>query len=172
MQRQETKAIVLARIPNLAGPWESSDRVSLSGGRRLLNQSISFKLLAGGALLLILLAIAPWTIGRQGSTTDPQATADAGRPATSVKEAAACDSLAAEAPALAPIGASRPAMSLTGNQQPTVAASEERMTPWSPPSSQSERRVEELPAGANRAMAIRLPEYTETNHDRVGPGVH
>ena len=115
MDRQTTQPMVLARIPDIATAANMADKehetVPTSSGR-VIGQSLSFKLLAGVVLLLVVAAVIPFALWKHGQSTDsPSATAEAlpawhpGSPAPSAATAPTWTPVAA-VPASAPIPAS------------------------------------------------------------------
>jgi hypothetical protein len=89
---------VLARLPNLDSPQPSRRRTRRprSGPKsdgRIITQGLSMKLLGGGALLLVGIAVVPWLLG--GRKDKPQETETVGAPEWGEGET---DTLAAEAP--------------------------------------------------------------------------
>jgi hypothetical protein len=78
MDRQEATPMVLAHIPDLSAVVEksrSNGRRPTSRGR-VIGQALSFKLLAVAVVLLVALAMVPWTINRNGSSVDSPTPAD------------------------------------------------------------------------------------------------
>jgi len=66
---------VLARLPDLDGPKPSRRRTrrplsSPKSDGRMISQGLSMKLLAGGALILVGLAVIPWLLGGKGEPKD------------------------------------------------------------------------------------------------------
>jgi hypothetical protein len=81
MVLHEAKVVVLARIPNLGQQTPNSDEdddafLSESGGR-LIRQALSFKLLAGLTLCLLVVAVVPFPwFGQPSSATEPSVADD------------------------------------------------------------------------------------------------
>ncbi len=71
--------VVLARIPNLSGPPSQGAAPESAGTYRLLGDLLSFRLLAGTAIVLLIAAIAPYVISKWKSLSHSSATS--GRPA-------------------------------------------------------------------------------------------
>jgi hypothetical protein len=77
MERQDTKPLVLARIPDLGTARRSEGREGLPQSKgRVFSQALSFKLLATVALVLVAVAMIPWTLTRSAPSADPPAVVD------------------------------------------------------------------------------------------------
>ena len=152
------KLAVLARIPalNIGTHEDSRGELPTSKGR-LINQALSFKLLAGATFLFAVAAILPFTLSR-GSQSRPSS--DSSRPSDALAEWQPSPS--AQLPST-----STPALA-TAVAPPTEVACESAspastgaplMSPWPNPAhptlSPTEARFEQPPAGVNQAMAIR-----------------
>ena len=169
MDRQTMQPMVLARIPDIAiaahhGEHKEHKTVPTSSGR-VIGQSLSFKLLAGVVLLLVVVAVIPFALWRQGQSTDAPATADAlptwhlGSPAPSATTAPTWTPVAA-VPASAPIPASPSPMPSVVPQanvasQPPASASIDSplMSAW--PNSAHPTAASEVGAEEPRAARIR-----------------
>ena len=77
MDQQETKPMVLARIPDLnaAGHKRPGGGSPPSNGR-VIGQAFSFKLLAVAVVLLVGMAIVPFTWNRSSQSPDPSTMAN------------------------------------------------------------------------------------------------
>jgi len=82
MSRQQTELIVLARIPDLGTQYQNHEgsggpngRWKLPGGR-WVSQTLSFKLLAGLTLCLLLAAVLPYVLSRSPAPTEPPVASD------------------------------------------------------------------------------------------------
>ena len=168
MDRHITESRVLARIPDLNAfgsdiPEEPGGRGgSLEAlGARLINQSLSIKLLSGLALVLFVVSVAPFFFG--GKKSDNDATA-----ALEPAEVWHADSRGTEPESPIVAGGSAPPMtvvSATPEQEspPEILPAESPMMSSWPAASQSaapEAEGEMTPwrIGA-RPMAVRPPEY-------------
>jgi hypothetical protein len=179
--------MVLARIPDVATAEHGGHKTVPKSTGRVIGQSLSFKLLAGVVLLLVVVAIIPFALWKHGQSTDSPATADAmpawhpGSPAPSAATAPSWTPVVA-VPASAPIPAS-PSPMPSAMPQPQVASQPPApaaidsplMSAW-PNSAHPvapEADAEQPRAGANQAMAIRPPEYSRNNgYDRTRSSVH
>ena len=184
MDQQKTKFVVLARIPAVGRTENEHADVGLplSYGR-LMSQSLSFKVLAGVALLLMIVATIPFALSRSGPAVDPSATADPllewhpGPLASSADAAPAWIAPVAETSTPIPVGPPatpdeppRPEAEV----EPTMTASADvpLMSPWPNPAHPIEAAVEESYPGANQAMAIRPSEQTRNRHDNTRSSIH
>ena len=171
MDRQEMELIVLARIPDLGSVGRNRRRGrSLASRGRVIGQALSFKLLAIAALLLVAMALVPWTVHRSSQSADSPPAVAAG--ATPVAQTPA-PAPAPASPSAVPAAAPQPKVA---SAPPTPAAAEiPLMSKWPNPAHPTSTPVaanEEPRAGANQPMAIRPPEYLRNNHDRTRSGVH
>lgn len=189
MDQQATTPIVLARIPDLraVGP-ETVDGERLLSTGRLINQALSFKLLAGAVLLLMVMAVVPFLVKKAGTSADPPVVADPATtwqlasspmPTSSAPPSAASVSMAAVSPpasdSVVPIPGELPQPAVAG-RKPTPASTEAPlMSTWpnpAHPTSVSETTPENSPARVNQAMAIRPTEYLRNSYDRTRSGIH
>jgi len=189
MNRLETKRIVFARIPDLNASHSGHDMEGEKNtgwgptGSRLLNQALSFKLLAGGTLLLLAVAILPSVFTKKAPSTDTPATAGASPANRLQSHSESADSVspwrAATAqtvpkpPTLlrpsptersqAPVAVLPPPPEVQGKPTPNVAEDVPTLSVWPNPvhpvSQQSEVGAEKSPANSNPPTAIRPPEY-------------
>ena len=190
MDRKLSDCLVLARIPDLKS-FESDNADDAqpiasrpaSIGSRIMNQSLSFKLLAGLAMILIVASVLPNFFGGSATVDDAPAVVDA------------ADSWQAAAPEsqheAAPSGAPRPMTVVSATpepgaapdmiptkcedeaqQQPEIADESPMMSSWPnpahacPPKSDAERQP---PAVAARPMAVRATEYQADARSRQAP---
>jgi hypothetical protein len=188
MDGETTQPMILARIPDVATStkYGGGHQVPASTGR-VIGQAASFKLLAGSALLLVVVAVIPYALWKQGQSADTSATAEAlpalhsGSSAPSAAPAPTWTPVAA-VPASAPIPAS-PSPMPNATLQATVASAPPApaavdsplMSAWPnvahPVAPQA--GAEEPRAGANQAMAVRSPEYIRNNgYDGTRSSVH
>ena len=139
MEREKSQLMVLARIPNLSsGGSEGAGHATLPNeDGRMISQTVAFRLLAATILLLLVVAIIPFSMSNK--TPKPAPTAAASTPSPSP---------AADTVGWMPHVASAP-------QQ--AAETAPQMSSWSPPirptSSQIEESREGLPPAGNRPMA-------------------
>jgi hypothetical protein len=184
MDLQEKKPRVLARIPKIVSSVQGQAReeTPLSSGR-LIGQALSFKLLGGAALVLVVVAIfafhgsSPSSVPSVAVTPPPAW--QPSPPAASAEAAPVWVAPVATAPASTPAPASplpmpevRPQPKLAGTPPAPPAAA--LMSAWpSPahPTSAPEMSREEPQVGVNQAMAIRSPEYLGNSHDNTRSGV-
>jgi len=188
MDQQETKLAVLARFPDLSedntptGSGKSIGGGMLASTGRLINQVVSFKLLAGIMMFLLVGAVLPFSIGRNRPATDDLSSKDsqATCPAESASEladAAPAQSAPIVQPAvrrpvvLVPVTAepsSAPAIvpsqfEVEGAAKRGPAAESPLMSSWLNPASADARQsgAEERQPGTNAGLptAIRPPEY-------------
>jgi hypothetical protein len=174
MDQPRMKPMVLARFPtmNLARGEDVHGGTPPSRGR-ILDQSLSFKLLAAAVLLLVAVATVPLALSRNASSTTPSAMAEPSpawqisQPRALVDAAPVCVApVPASLPAptsLSPLPGVRPKPQVAGVPLATPSADAPLMSAWPnpayPTSPQDEVGVEEPRAGANQAMAIRPTEY-------------
>ena len=188
MDQQKTKSAVLARIPAV-GPAENKhvdDGLPPSRGR-LMSQSLSFRLLAAVAVLLMAVATLQFTLSRSGQPADPSTTADPlseWRPGPLTPSADAAPAwIAPVAETSTPIPASPSATPDVPPQpevenEPMMTASTETplMSPWPNPahpiSPQTEAAADESHTGVNQAMAIRPSDQIRNRHDRTRSSIH
>ena len=156
MQHKEARLMVLARIPNLSatGPEGESGTTLPAECGRLISQVVSFRLLAATALLLLLVAIMPFSLREKAS---PPATIRA-TPSTAASDVSA---LQPDFASIAPTAASVPPMA-TGTP-PTAANAIPQMSSWPNPaqsaSPQTATGGEGPQSGANQPMTIPPPFY-------------
>ncbi len=194
MDRQETKLMVLARIPDVgvAEHHATRERLPTSSGR-VIGQALSFKLLAVAVLLLVVTATIPFALWRNGlataPSTAPSTAADASTPwqaGSPVPSAGTAPIWAAPTVAAVPASAPTPVKPLlmpdvvpqpkVGSDFPAPAATDAPlMSTWPNPShpiASPEAGGEEPRANMNQAMAIR-PEYGRNNiYDRTRSSIH
>jgi hypothetical protein len=188
MDGRQMKPAVLARIPDLA----SSERETAGGEPpsrgRVVSQALSFKLLAGAAVLLAVMAVVPSVFRRGGekegpaTASTPTAAWSASPPAPSAAAAPRWTAPVVSAPASTPIPASpspmpdgSPAPKAAGASTAPVSAAAALMSPWPNPTqsiSSPEAGNDAPRAAVNQAMAIPPSEHSRNNYDSAGSSVH
>jgi hypothetical protein len=152
-------------------------------GSRLLNQALSFKLLAGGTILLLAMAILPSALNKKAPSTDTSATAGVSsanrlQPSAGSAEGvspwrAATAQTSPKPPTLlrpsptertpAPVAVLPPPPEVQGKPTQNVAENVPTLSVWPNPvhpvSQQTEVGAEKSPANSNPPTAIRPPEY-------------
>ena len=180
MDLQGTKLTLLARIPDLSIAQEKpSKSLPLSKGR-ILNQAISFKLLAVAVVLLVVVALLPKVLKRGGSADTSVATESA--PAWGGSAAATSSGAVAEVPAGLPAQASSSPIAGVASRSDVASAiptstsvDEPLMSTWPNPNypiSSSEAGGGESQSGANQPMALRPSEYIRDSHDSTRSSIH
>jgi hypothetical protein len=189
MNRLEKKRIVFARIPDLNASHSGRDVEGEKNegwgplGSRLINQSLSFKLLAGGTILLLGVAILPNLFPKKAATTNPPATAKVTPPtqihpsggsgegvspwrATTASVASKPPTLLRASPAErtpAPVAVLPPPPEDQNKPIPSAADDAPKMSVWpnavQPVSDQAPMVPEESRAGLNPPIGNRQPEY-------------
>jgi len=188
MDHSGTNLTILARIPDLSiSPEKKASKSSLISKGRILNQAISFKLLAVAVLLLIVVALAPKVFKRGDSSDTSVATESA--PAWGGSGVTASSETATVGPAsVAKASATMPAQAssrLTTNNialpgavasaMPSSASVDEPlMSAWPNPNHpiSSESGGMEPQSGANQPMALRPSEYIRDSHDSTRSSIH
>jgi len=187
MDLSGTKLTLLARIPDLSiSPEEKPCKSKLFSRGRILNQAISFKLLAVAVVLLIVVALIPKVLKRGDSADRSVATESApawgGSGATTSSESpAAAPASVADASGAKPVQgnvrpATRPALA-TGVASAIPASrpvDEPLMSAWPNPNYpiSPENGGVEPQAGANQPMALRPSEYLRDTHDSTRSSIH
>jgi hypothetical protein len=189
MNRLETKRIVFARIPDLnashSGHGSETEQSTGWGpsGRRLLDQALSFKLLAGGTLLLLLAAVIPCVLSNKSQPADtPAAAGDSSAnglqsPSGSaggvspwkgptIQTAQKPPTFVRPLPAertVAPVAVNSPPPEVQVPPAPKGMKDEPEVSVWPNPvhpvSQQAGVGAEESPASANQPMTIRPSVY-------------
>ncbi len=144
MVQNESALVVLARVPHLDAAAAEGDTASIpQEAGRLIGQLMSFRLLAGTILLLLLMTIIPFTAGEKASTPAPVAATAATSPP----------------PAFGAI----PRLSEVTGELEKAAAKAPQMSIWPnpdhPTSGVKEDRIDGAQPVANPSTAIRMPEY-------------
>ena len=189
MDRETTRPMVLARIPDVATSANrgGAKEVPTSTGR-VIGQAASFKVLSGVVLLLVVVAVIPYALWKHGQSTDTVASAEtlpAWNPGASTPSSAAAAPTwtpVAAVPASAPIPAS-PAPMPAAMPQATVSSTPPGPAPIDSPLMSAwpnsthpvapEAGAGEPRADANQSMAIRPSEYTRNNgYDGTRSSVH
>lgn len=173
MNRQTGEPVVLARLPDLGdvGRDRRGGKTPESRGR-LIGQALSFKLLAVCVLLLIAIALIPWSLRKHSSSAESSPAAVGS--AAPVSQPSASAPVAASPPS-APAATPQPQPKVATAPPPPPPAEIPRMSKWpSPdhPTSAAMATGVEPHADVNQPMALRPPEYLRSNHDRTGSGVH
>jgi hypothetical protein len=160
MEHNETRLMVLARIPDLsaAGSEGGSSPASSAESGRLISQVASFRLLAATALLLLLGAIIPFSLCQKASTPAPTAATSSPSPASDHSPppapVALWPSRVLDAPAPQPDVAVVP---------PRAADDTPQMSAWPNPahltSYQTEAGVKGPQSSSNQPTAVRPPLF-------------
>jgi hypothetical protein len=178
MDRQQTKLIVLARIPDLSvSEHKASPGNRLASRGRVISQALSFKLLAVLALLLVAMAIVPLTVNKTGSPTDsppaidpvaarqpnsPAVLTNAGTGPIAPVAQTAVSTPTLVRPSPVPSVPPQPVIATTPPAPaPTPAAAAPLMSAWpnpGHPTSTPEAGSNQPQASLNQAMAIRPSE--------------
>lgn len=194
MDRMETNWTVLARIPDM-NTFGTGSRIEEEGGTslptlsgRILNQSLSFKLLSGLAVFLIVVSVLPFFSGRKEAGSDSASAVDPLSQWQAGTSATPDEARVARAPAPRPMTlvsatpeqASAPEIiPLEGKikNEPQPAVETPLMSSWPNPSQLSDPRNYAGPetprVGVNRPMAVRPTEYqADARSGKVpqGPG--
>lgn len=180
MDRMETNWTVLARIPDM-NTFGTCTRIEEEGGTslptlggRILSQSLSFKLLSGLAVFLIVVSVLPFFSGRKEAVSDSASTVDPLSQWQAGASAAPDGARIARTPAPRPMTlvsatpeqASAPEIipledKVKNEPQPTVETP--LMSSWPNPAQSSNPQNDvgrETPrVGVNRPMAVRPTEY-------------
>lgn len=168
MDRQVSECMVLARIPDLNSygaeiPDEPAQKNGSLGvlGARLLNQSLSFKLLSGLALLLLVVSVLPFFFGADKTAGDTATLDEADAwPAASVERESR--SLVAESNPVPPMTVVPASPEL--ESPPEILTADERpvMSSW-PNTTRADdsqgAEGERASPIASRPMAVRSAEY-------------
>ena len=161
------KPIVIAQFPRISNSshhWISQE--SLASRGRLIGQALSFKLLAVAALLLIAVAVVPWTVGTSekspdvSTATTPAPQWEPNAPASATEVAVVAASPVAS-PSPLPEILPQPEMA---NTPPTPAVAEAPTTsPWPNPAHPinplPEADGKPLETDVRPAIAIRPTDY-------------
>lgn len=180
MDQMETNWTVLARIPdiNTLGSGtiaKEKGGTSLSTLRgRILGQSLSFKLLSGLALFLIVASIFPYFSGSKEADSDSASTVDQHSQCQAGTSAVADEARIARNPASRPITlvsatseqTQAPEILPLGGEdktEPQSSGETRLMSSWPNPTQSSDPRNDAGPetvgVGVNRPMAVRSIEY-------------
>jgi hypothetical protein len=175
--RQEMKWIVLARIPNLGGTGEgASFGESPKSTGRILDQVISFKLLAALTVGLIAVALIPMAVHKNTSTSEAVAVHDvSARQAPTAASAAAplvytpsatpvqtvTPGLATAPPIAVPMPCNSPASDSVPNRPSSAnGVDTAMMSVWpNPEHAMSASGQDAAGVKVNQAMSIRSEEY-------------
>jgi hypothetical protein len=189
MDRQMRTPIVLARIPDLraVGPEAVDGERVLSRGR-MINQALSFKLLAGAVVLLMVMAVVPYITKKSDSSADPPAVSDplttwqsastalpTGPGPTPAVSVSAVVAFPPASESVVPIAGEQLQPAATGSRPASASTEARPKSPWpnpAHPTSASEASPENASAQVNQAMAIRPTEYLRNSHDCTRPSIH
>lgn len=169
MDRHDSECMVLARIPDLNSygsdmPNEPTQKSGSLGvlGARLLNQSLSFKLLSGLAVLLFVVAVLPFFFGGDKTADGTAATLD---------EADSWHAASVEPESRSPVAESEstPPMTVVSASSerelpPEILPADERLSMSSWPNTaraddSQDAESEKASPIASRPMAVRAAEY-------------
>jgi hypothetical protein len=192
MYQSETNLPILARIPQVGGgqSWARSTQPTSKG--RLISQVSSFRLLAACIVVLLVIAAFPMALRKKSApaaSTPAVAAAPAPQwqpsgPAASIGVAPVATAPAA-APTFVPVSATANSAPIAGAfpqpaaGKPLTTADNRNLplmsawpNPAAPPAAPGELGAEQPQVEANRAKALRPPDYTRNRYDRTGPSVH
>jgi hypothetical protein len=145
MEQEKSKLVVLACIPNLKGGRSgSAGHVTFPNEEgRLISQTVAFRLLAATIVLLLVVAIIPFSAGK----SDP-------KPAATT---------ASSTPSPTPAATDLPWQPNTPRVPQKAVEESAQMSVWPSPNrpiaSQIEERPEGLPSPSNQPTAVRSTQY-------------
>jgi hypothetical protein len=143
MEHERTRLRVLARIPKIGGTGsESGDLATLpEEDGRLISQTVAFRLLAATALLLLVVAVIPFSRSESG-------------PKPAVTGVSSTPSPAADVLSWTPVAERASRKAAEDGSQMSIWPS-----PDHPSSPEVEGRAEGLPPAGNRPPTTREPQY-------------
>jgi hypothetical protein len=199
MQSTERNWTVLARIPDLnAGSDAAADEETFMGlpasTGRLIKQALSFKLLIGTALFLLVAAVMPFVFGKKAPSADPSPVIDSAAAWHSGSNPALAERLPAGKMSATPAASSRPVAVIPATSErvkppATVPPLPDKRAPPQPRSANgplwsnwpNPAHATAKPAGgeapradATQPATVRPSEYEadRNNHDRTRSSVH